>query len=203
MEDFVVMKRFQAVRSQSIRSMSTRSQMKVIGKLLLYPAVNSGADKLLEDALVRISDVEMSELLRVYMNFKQTLSSEQFWRMYVDAFEFSSESSLYLADLLPASERDNLRSRLTGVYVRTGFTWHMHEFPDYLPLVLDFVASSPRAQATAVLTELQPALRRLYDILRGAENAYAPLIRACLLLSERFLAPVTSSQEPQLHAVAK
>ena len=86
---------------------------------------------------------------------------------------------------------------LVELYRRHGLDVTARELPDYLPLVLEFLSTLPRADALAHLAETAPILAAIRDRLARRSNAYADAFDALLALAGAAGVPAASSAEEE------
>ena len=98
---------------------------------------------------------------------------------YVQTFDTVPENALYMTHHTfgDSRERGPALVELGMYYRKVGFAPQEGELPDYLPLMLEFVARLDAASAGDFLAEAAPILTQLASNLELAENRYAPLLR--------------------------
>lgn len=110
--------------------------------------------------------------------------------VYLHTFEIGARCPLYLGHYLfeeptncrgaALSGRNGYMIQLKNLYRHFGFELQAGELPDYLPLMLDFLAMSAghpahKYRRWLVKQFMQPALATLGGALREADNVYAPI----------------------------
>lgn len=121
------------------------------------------------------------EALREFMAWASDLTLTEFQAHYVKTFDFTPENTLYLTHHL-FSEQDRERGPalvdLSEYYKQQGYEISDGELPDYLPLVLEYVAMLDS------ITDVRLFLRQsahVADIVAGnlekIDSPYAPLLR--------------------------
>jgi nitrate reductase delta subunit len=103
-------------------------------------------------------------------------------RAYVESFDFSKRSGLYLSFYAYGDRRQRgiAMLALKRRYAAAGLALRDGELPDYLPAVLEFASLSP-TEGRAVLAEFRPALELVRSALQAAESPYATLLNAASL----------------------
>ncbi|MBI4659793.1 MAG: molecular chaperone TorD family protein [Verrucomicrobia bacterium] len=109
---------------------------------------------------------------------------------YLESFEIGAKCPLYLGHYLfeepkscsgaAVSRRNGYMIQLKNLYRHFGYEVQGRELPDYLPLMLDFLAlsaSHPAYKHRRLLVKqfILPALPALSKALREASNVYAPI----------------------------
>ena len=66
--------------------------------------------------------------------------------------------------------------QLSRLYIDAGFEINNGELPDYLPLVLEFIATVPEAQRSEIIQQSLEALKTVVDRLRKISVPFAELL---------------------------
>lgn len=98
---------------------------------------------------------------------------------YVQTFDMTPQHSLHLThhSFGDDPKRGPALVELGEFYKESGFTVNEGELPDYLPLILEFVASLDELGATVFLAQMSDVLDVLATNLNDADSPYATLIR--------------------------
>lgn len=98
---------------------------------------------------------------------------------YVQTFDLTPEHSLHLMHHLYADDRrlGPAMIDLTEYYKERGLKASEGELPDFLPLILEFVAALDEAEGRVFLNRTVKVLGQLAASLEKAKSPYAPLIR--------------------------
>lgn len=156
---------------------------KILSALLEYP------DQELIDHLPEIRaeigkslDVDATEnsaLLTLLDHMADTPLTE-LQAAYVKTFDLTPEHSLHMTHHLFGDDNDKNRGPalidLGELYKDYGVKVMTNELPDYLPLVLEFVAFLEEDEATAFLADANKVLTVLTNNLTKAQSPYAPLL---------------------------
>lgn len=104
---------------------------------------------------------------------------------YVTLFDRSRSLSLNLFEHVHGESRDRggAMVSLLETYRAAGFDPVTSELPDHLPVLLEFLATRPLAEATDVLEDAGHILEALETRLNRRESAYAPVFAALLQLA--------------------
>lgn len=156
---------------------------KILSALLEYP------DQELLDHLPEIrveigkcQDVDATEtgaILKLLDHLADTPLTE-LQAAYVKTFDMTPEHSLHLTHHLFGDDNDKNRGPalidLGELYKDYGVKVMTNELPDYLPLVLEFVAMLDDNEARAFLSDANKVLTVLAKNLDKAKSPYAPLL---------------------------
>ncbi|MGB8623608.1 MAG: nitrate reductase molybdenum cofactor assembly chaperone [Paracoccaceae bacterium] len=104
---------------------------------------------------------------------------------YVTLFDRSRSLSLNLFEHVHGESRDRggAMVSLLETYRAAGFDPVTSELPDHLPVLLEFLATRPLAEAKDVLEDAGHILEALETRLNRRESAYAPVFAALLQLA--------------------
>jgi len=157
---------------------------KILSVLLEYPTRElldhwSEIEQLLPE--LEHASPEDLQALKDFMHWAGGLTLTEFQAHYVKTFDFTPENALYLTHHL-FSEQDRERGPalvdLSEYYKQQGYEISDGELPDYLPLVLEYVAMLD--SITDVRLFLQQSAH-VADIVAGnlekIDSPYAPLLR--------------------------
>lgn len=156
---------------------------KVLSALLEYP------DQELIDNLPDISklldetadtDVAELEALQKFVTWLGNGDLTEIQASYVKTFDMTPSHSLHLTHHLFGDDNDRNRGPalidLGELYKDYGVKSVSNELPDYLPLVLEFVALLDENEAREFLSDAHKVLTVLADNLHKANSPYAPLL---------------------------
>ncbi len=125
--------------------------------------------------------LEDKPVLTDFVDWASGLSLTQFQAAYVDTFDLNSKHSLYLTfHLFDEQDRDRGPAliELSELYKKTGFEIADGELPDYLPLILEYVATmEDEDSARQFLGQTTQAIDIIATNLEQAKSPYAPLLR--------------------------
>lgn len=156
----------------------------LIGLLLGYPRPEllEGRQRLVE----ALHDLQPSPARRALDGFVAEWAerpAQELVAHYVATFDLQKRTGLYLTYYLFGDRRQRGMAflRLKRLYEAAGWELSTRELPDYLPLMLEFVALAPDGLGAAVLAEHRPALELLRLGLHDAATTYATVLDALLL----------------------
>lgn len=156
---------------------------KILSVLLDYPEQEL-IDHLPEirDAIARNHDINAveKESVRKFLDHLADTPLTELQAAYVKTFDLTPEHSLHLTHHLFGDDNDRNRGPalidLGELYKDYGVKTLTNELPDYLPLVLEFVAGLDGNEATVFLSDASKILGVLAGNLDKAGSPYAPLL---------------------------
>lgn len=103
---------------------------------------------------------------------------------YVKTFDFSKKANLYLTygQLGEDRERGPALLRLKQLYEEEEIVLYTDELPDFLPLVLEYVAVAEESRGISLLVSFRKALDQIKDALHQVESPYRYVLDAILLI---------------------
>jgi nitrate reductase molybdenum cofactor assembly chaperone NarJ/NarW len=156
---------------------------KILSALLEYPDQElvdnlSDISKLLEE--MDDADVAEVEAMRQFVAWLKDGDLTEIQAGYVKTFDMTPEHSLHLTHHLFGDDNDRNRGPalidLGELYKDYGVKTVTNELPDYLPLVLEFVALLDDSEAREFLSDAIKVLTVLDKNLHKANSPYAPLL---------------------------
>lgn len=162
------------------------SAWRFLSEVLLYPEDRNRA-RLRSWAQRAARDMpELSDMIETLLASPELEDTD----LYLATFEIAALCPLYLGHYLfeepkscsgaAMSGRNNYMIQLKNLYRHFGFEMQGKELPDYLPLMLEFLALSaghPALKHRRMLVKdfMLPALPALCQALREARNVYSPI----------------------------
>jgi len=104
---------------------------------------------------------------------------------YVDLFDRSRSLSLHLFEHVHGESRDRGQAMvdLNRLYGSHGFTLAGNELPDFLPVVLEYLAHRPLPEARELLADMAHVLQALGGRLARRASAYSAVLAALVRLA--------------------
>ncbi len=160
--------------------MSRRGVLKAGALLLGYP--DRGRIDAVAKALGEIQEAPARDLLLTFLEAVGALADVEIEARYVADFDFREDLSLYLT----FQERGDAQDRAPALLAlkrqlrASGFSCPPDELPDYIPLLLEFLAELPEGRDDQGLAER--LARALLGIAARLDEGslYLPLLRAIL-----------------------
>ncbi|MPM97996.1 Nitrate reductase molybdenum cofactor assembly chaperone NarJ [bioreactor metagenome] len=107
---------------------------------------------------------------------------------YVQLFDFSTKTNLYLFDHVygDSRERGQAMIDLTEMYVKSGFVPCSNELPDYLPLFLEYLSLlTNEEEGRQLLQRIAPIVENMKQSLEKRESPYGNLLQILCSLNEK------------------
>ncbi len=152
--------------------------LKLASHLLQYPdaallATFDSLTPVIQDLSPGPAREAIAGFLRNFGNWKLLHWQEEYTRH----FDLNPATSLNLTyhKYGDGKERGPALAQLQRVYQKAGYEAVPGELPDFLPLVLEFLAVCPEVESTWLLQEYQPQIETLANGLKEAETPYAKL----------------------------
>ena len=149
---------------EEIREQS--NELMAIASLLMYPSH--------QDFVTTLSDIEQyametqNELLRLAAHGLSQFHTSELEQHYVNTFDFQEKTSLYLTahEWGDGRERGQALLELQQSLMKHGFEIASGELPDYIPLLLEFLAAEPSfEQADSLRHRLANVCQHIHDTL--------------------------------------
>jgi nitrate reductase delta subunit len=161
--------------------------LKALSALLTYPTkelVDALPD--LYAAIVEEGAVERRcrDDLKGLMQWMQGQDPLELEAEYVALFDRGRATSLHLFEHVHGDSRDRGQAMvdLRKVYERSGFRLAANELPDFVPAMLEFLSSRPRAEADDMLGDCAHILRSIGETLLERGSGYSAVFAALLSL---------------------
>lgn len=154
---------------------------KLLSALLEYPDQEL-IDHLpeLHEHITQCLDTDTTErdALYVFITYLQNKPLTTLQEDYVQTFDLTPEHSLHLTHHLFGDDKNRGPALidLGELYKDYGVEVVTNELPDYLPLVLEFIAYLDDNEATAFLSDAHKVLSVITENLSKANSAYAALL---------------------------
>ena len=101
---------------------------------------------------------------------------------YVAQFDAGRATSLHLFEHVHGDSRDRGQAMvdLNALYLRSGFVIKVNELPDYLPALLEYLATRPADEVHELLEDCTHILRAVGERLSAGGSPYAAVMAALL-----------------------
>ena len=156
---------------------------KILSRLIDYP------DQELKDNLGTLRELVMNgkeisqadrEAITGFLDMAESQSLIELEQNYVQTFDSRPETSLHLTHHLFGDEDRGRGPALINLgehFKKSGLTPAKGELPDYLPLILEFIATLDEEKVGEFLGEAAKVLTVLAGNLEKENSPYAPLVR--------------------------
>ena len=156
-----------------------RIQCKLLAFLLEYPDTSWSeglAD--LNELVDEVADLQRRELLRGFLAYAGDTPPIKLQEVYTQAFDLDTATSLHLTYHLmgDSEDRGKALAALLWVYHQEGFDAAIGELPDYLPMMLEFLAVCPEPEDAALLWSCLGTVALLAQRLEEKQHPYAKLM---------------------------
>lgn len=164
-------------------------------RLLGYPSENiqqmvKDFDELVEEALNE--DTIQRELKNTYQHMK-SLELTELQELYVETFDLKSKLGLYLTahELGDSNKRGAALIKLQKLINQAGFERVGEELVDYIPMLLEFIAVSPKKpEVDRLQKRLAVAIHYLKENIEN-ENPYVNILQTLM----KYVFPTPTSEE--------
>lgn len=172
--------------------MTLRSSWMLFSQLLQYPDAEwqEESDDMYVDwcHLIQEEEAEVAKTLQALagdcLAAFAGMDAATITAKYVKTFDFSKKANLYLTygQLGEDRERGPALLRLKQLYEEEEIVLSTDELPDFLPLVLEYVAVAEESRGISLLVSFRKALDQIKDALHQVESPYRYVLDAILLI---------------------
>ncbi|EMA6342566.1 nitrate reductase molybdenum cofactor assembly chaperone [Bacillus cytotoxicus] len=137
----------------------------------------------LQETIHTITNEEIRTLLTRFIKQVQNKTDEQLIDSYVYTFDFGKKTNLYLTYMNTGEQRERGIEllELKQHYQKAGFMVTDKELPDYLPLLLEFLANATEEDCDPLISKYMKNIQALHKQLKEANCLYEPIIASVLL----------------------
>ena len=165
-----------------------RKLLKLLSLSLAYPdpAIVEALPEM-ESAAAGIADSQARERLSDFMSRLKAQPLLALQEHYTAVFDMNPSASLNLTYHLMGDREDRGRAlvELIEVYRQAGFEPAVNDLPDFLPLLLEFLAAVPQAETHALVQRCLSTMPAIAGRLKECGSLYAaPLELLCGVFSE-------------------
>ncbi len=159
--------------------------LKLLAVLLSYPsedlvaALPEIARRLGEEPALRSATQDALAGLLAELKREDLLDLQE---RYVAQFDAGRSTSLHLFEHVHGDSRDRGQAMvdLNALYARSGFVIKVNELPDYLPALLEYLASRPAEEVHELIEDCAHILRAVGERLAAGGSPYAAVFAALL-----------------------
>lgn len=178
-----------------MKELTLRSSWMLFSQLLQYPDASwqDTSDEMYVNWCHLLQDEEaasaksLQELAGQCLAEFAGMDAETITAAYVKTFDFSKKANLYLTygQLGDDRERGPALLKLKQVYEEEEIVLDTDELPDYLPLVLEFVAVASEDRGLGLLVSFRKALVSIRDALHQMASPYRHVLDAMLFIMDQ------------------
>lgn len=171
----------------STQTEDIRHALRMVSFLLQYPTQTWRRDfSAWREAVDEIQQPQIRAVLADFFAYVQDLQAEAYEEQYVQAFDFSQNTNLYLTahDCTDPGKQAEELVQYQAFYIENGFLPEK-ELPDYLPALLELASTLPPAKALRLLRFADAKLKLLRERLIDGKLAHAFLLDV-VLMAENF-----------------
>ena len=178
-----------------------RRYFKLVSLLLQYPdEAYFKALPELKSIVDAMPDGRRKTALEAFLADQEGQSALEVQTQYTALFDMRPSTTLNITYHLwgDGEKRARLLSRLQQAYTRAGFEKTSPELPDFLPMMLEFMAAVPRVEWSEAIQKSLEALEPLIDRLKPVAAPYSGLLEP-LLISGLKTQPGAAADVTQVH----
>jgi nitrate reductase molybdenum cofactor assembly chaperone NarJ/NarW len=159
-----------------------RKIFKIASILLQYPEQGWIGDEQLFHEISSLSNESVRKLFMQFLDYLTTNEIETLCEIYVNTFDFSDKTTMYLTYHLfgDQKERGQAFLKLKEEFRNAGFDLLDEELPDYLPVVLEFASVAPEEHAKKMLLIHKTTIDKIAEELKLANNPYYLVMDGCV-----------------------
>lgn len=167
-----------------------KNRYKILSLLLDYPnkelyEVISDIVQLFEENR-ELNDEQMSHLCE-FINYIKPMSLSKWQMVYVQMFDYSPRTNLYLFDHVYGNSRERGQAMvdLNEMYEKSGFKPNTNELPDFLPVFLEYLSLLDDSnESDILLREVSHILKNMRKALKKKKSPYYHLLEILCSLSD-------------------
>lgn len=154
--------------------------LKLLSILLQYPddTLFAGLPEL-EKIVEELPPSEQKKGLEEFLCYLKTQKTRCLQELYTAAFDMNPSTTLNITYHLwgDSEKRAGALTSLRQIYQDAGYECTTGELPDYLPMMLEFLAVCPKAQGINLIWECLKALEELARRLQETALSYSKLLQ--------------------------
>lgn len=153
-----------------------RALLKLLSLCLAYPDAETLPE--MENAAAGVGEPRARERLSHFMTLMRAQSVLKLQEHYTAVFDMNPSASLNLTYHLMGDREDRGRAlaELLEIYRKAGFEPAGNELPDFLPMMLEFMAAAPQSAIHPLIGRCLSVLPAITGCLRENGSLYAPLL---------------------------
>jgi len=157
--------------------------LKLVSILLQYPddTLFAGLPEL-EKFVRELSPGEQKKSLEEFLCYLKTQETRCLQELYTAAFDMNPSTTLNITYHLwgDSEKRAGALTGLRQIYQDAGYECTTGELPDYLPMMLEFLAVCPEARGIDLIRECLKPLKEVARRLRETALSYSKLLQSLI-----------------------
>ncbi|MED1265725.1 nitrate reductase molybdenum cofactor assembly chaperone [Bacillus mycoides] len=152
--------------------------------LLSYPELGwREALTELQEEIEAIEQEDVKAALTTFIKRALDKTDNQLIDSYVYTFDFGKKTNMYLTYMKTGEQRERGIEllELKQHYKKSGFNVTDKELPDYLPLLLEFLANANEKDSEPIMSKYTENIQALHGQLKEANCMHEPILAAVLL----------------------
>lgn len=177
---------------ENLMTENDRVQCKLLAFLLEYPDSSWNTELAdLNQVVETVIDQQRRELLQSFLTYAENTPLLKLQEIYTSAFDLDPSTSLHLTyHLLGDSEdRGKALAKILWVYHHEGYDAAIGELPDYLPMILEFLALCPEPEEATLLWSCLGTVAALAERLQKDKHPYAGLMELVAEIVQPCMSP--------------
>ncbi len=177
---------------------------KIISLLLDYPdaelhqAIPEIVPEMTADGSLNERELEA---LKQFVNYIAPKSLAEWQMDYVQFFDYSQRTNLYLFDHVYGNSRERGQAMvdLREMYSKSGYDPNTNELPDFLPVFLEYLSLLEEPAASGkLLTEVSHILDNMRKSLKKKETPYFHLLDILCSISDSIKSEIIETKEVEV-----
>ena len=160
--------------------------LRLASYFLQYPNEDWFAEEACERDIELLQNKQLRKCFEQFFHYVKTADLLTVCNDYVTTFDFSEQTSLYLSYsfLGEQKERGDALLKLKQFYEESGLELVSNELPDFLPIVLEYVAyiGTNNKNVDQLWKLYHKSFLQLHEELKKKNSPYKFLIESCLLV---------------------
>ncbi|WP_339061954.1 nitrate reductase molybdenum cofactor assembly chaperone [Tepidibacillus marianensis] len=156
--------------------------MRLCSLFMQYPDQDWVGNREVNEILDFLDDGDTKKLLLTFNGYLSEHPIHELCGRYVQTFDFNEKTTLYLTyfQYQDHKERGLALLQLKELYQKTGLMMNSTELPDYLPLVLEFLAIAPSEIGAELISSQQENIEKLWKEIVVMESPYRFVLEAII-----------------------
>lgn len=165
-----------------VKTMIDKEMLQLLSILLQYPKSSWLEINELRQLVSELEPLAKRKKVYSFLDYLEHSTCEELEESYVTTFDFSEHCNLYITSLLCPDDqkRGQVLADLKDIYRQAGLEVDTEELPDYLPMLLEFLAIASQESCKQILEIVSPGIEKLWQQLLEKRSPYAALLEVCV-----------------------